>query len=233
MTRITSRFHRIARSGVFLACFVASLAAGAHAANWDPAAADYSGNKGKTLYVSKLGDNSDGSSWEKAFHTIQAALLAVPDDKGGHRVVIRPDTYDEANLYPTFAGAAGSYNLLVGDFDGSLGSGATGWVVIDSGCPKVIVRTDPNAPDRQSDVQDRRAGHRGQGRRAEERRLVGAVAVRTRLLRRDLGPLDLPPPLRHRLRGRHRLGHDLRARASSSPRWSRTASASAASPGPP
>ena len=45
------------------------------AASWDPAAADYSGHKGKTLYVSKLGDNSDGSSWQKAFHTIQAALL--------------------------------------------------------------------------------------------------------------------------------------------------------------
>ena len=35
---------------------------------------------GRTIYVSKLGDNSDGSSWAKAFHTIQAALQAVPDD---------------------------------------------------------------------------------------------------------------------------------------------------------
>ena len=26
-----------------------------------------------TLYVSKLGDNSDGSTWEKSFKTIQAA----------------------------------------------------------------------------------------------------------------------------------------------------------------
>jgi hypothetical protein len=32
----------------------------------------------KVIYVSKLGDNSDGSSWEKAFHTIQVALSAVP-----------------------------------------------------------------------------------------------------------------------------------------------------------
>ncbi len=30
-------------------------------------------------------------------------------------------------------GAVGAYNALIGDFDGSLGSGAKGWVVIDSG----------------------------------------------------------------------------------------------------
>ena len=28
---------------------------------------------GATLHVSKRGDNSDGSSWAKAFHTIQQA----------------------------------------------------------------------------------------------------------------------------------------------------------------
>ena len=38
----------------------------------------------RTLYVSKLGDNSDGLSWAKAFRTIQAALDAVPDDHGGN-----------------------------------------------------------------------------------------------------------------------------------------------------
>jgi hypothetical protein len=108
----------------------------------DPSAAGYAGRQGRTFYVSKAGDNSDGSSWQKAFHTIQAALLAVPDDKGGHRVVIRPDTYAEANLYPAYRGAAGAYNLLVGDRDGSLGSGAKGWVVIDSSCPGVAVRMD-------------------------------------------------------------------------------------------
>lgn len=100
---------------------------------------------GVTLHVSALGDNSDGSSWQKAFHTLQAALSAVPDDKGGHRVVVRPDTYAEANIEPAFKGAAGAYNTLIGDFDGSLGSGATGWVVIDSGAPEVIVRTNPNS----------------------------------------------------------------------------------------
>jgi len=88
------------------------------------------------LYVSKLGDDSDGSSWQKAFHTIQQALLAVPDDKGGHRVIVRPDTYVEANLYPAHKGAAGSYNELVGDSEGHLGSGTRGWVLIDSGDPK-------------------------------------------------------------------------------------------------
>ena len=91
---------------------------------------------GTTLYVSKLGDNSDGSSWVKAFTTIQAALLAVPNDKGGHRIIVRPDTYMEANLYPSQMGAAGAYNVLEGDTDGRLGSGATGNVVIDSGDPE-------------------------------------------------------------------------------------------------
>ena len=106
------------------------------AASWDPAAADYSGHKGKTLYVSKLGDNSDGTSWAKAFHTIQAALSAVPDDNGGHQVIIRPDHYVEANLAPAFRGAAGAYNALIGDFDGSLGSGAKGWVLLDCRDPE-------------------------------------------------------------------------------------------------
>lgn len=89
-----------------------------------------------TLYVSKLGDNSSGESWGSAFHQIQTALSAVPDEGGGHRVIVRPDTYVEANLAPAFKGAKGKYNALVGDHDGSLGSGATGWVVIDSGDPE-------------------------------------------------------------------------------------------------
>jgi hypothetical protein len=100
---------------------------------------------GVSLYVSKVGDNSDGSSWAKAFGTIQAALSAIPNDKGGHRVIVRPDTYAEANLFAAFKGAAGAYNELVGDRDGKLGSGATGWVVIDSGAPEVIVRTNTKA----------------------------------------------------------------------------------------
>jgi len=99
---------------------------------------------GATLYVSKLGDNADGLSWRTAFTTIQAALQAVPDANGGHRVIIRPDTYMEANLYPTFAGAPGAYNVIEGDYDGKYGSGRTGWAVIDSGVPDVVVRTDPH-----------------------------------------------------------------------------------------
>jgi hypothetical protein len=109
----------------------------------DPSIPGYSGHQGKIIYVSKIGDNSDGTSWEKAFHTIQAALLTVPDNQGGHKIIIRPDTYEEANLYPSYRGAEGSYNLLIGDSDGSLNSGASGWVVIDSGCPGVAVRPDP------------------------------------------------------------------------------------------
>ncbi len=109
-------------------------------------AAESSRPQGLTLYVSKLGDNSDGRSWRTAFRTIQAALDAVPDDRGGHRVIIRPDTYAEANLDSKHKGAAGAYNTIEGDWDGSLGSGTNGWVVIDSGAPRVVVRTNPKAP---------------------------------------------------------------------------------------
>jgi len=99
----------------------------------EPAAAQRAGT---TLYVSKLGDNSDGSSWAKAFRTIQAALDAIPDGGGGHCVIVRPDTYMEANLFPAARGAREAYNELIGDFDGALGSGRQGWVVIDSGDPE-------------------------------------------------------------------------------------------------
>jgi hypothetical protein len=116
-------------SATLVALIVALVGGGAPAAAAERSPGEQTGI---TLFVSKQGDNSDGSSWAKAFTTIQAALLAIPDDKGGHRIVIRPDTYQEANLYPAHQGAAGAYNELVGDFDGALGSGATGWVVVDS-----------------------------------------------------------------------------------------------------
>jgi len=87
------------------------------------------------LYVSKLGDDSDGRTWQTAFTTIQKALSAVPDANGDHRVIVRPDTYMEANLYPAHKGAKGKYNELLGDTDGSLGSGTSGWIVMDSGDP--------------------------------------------------------------------------------------------------
>ena len=99
------------------------------------AAAPDTGGAGMTIHVSKLGDNSDGSSWPTAFTTIQAALDAVPDAQGGHRIIIRPDTYMENNLYVSHKGAEGAYNEIIGDFDGSLGSGTTGWTVVDSGDP--------------------------------------------------------------------------------------------------
>lgn len=86
-----------------------------------------------TLYVSKLGNDSNGRSWATAFRTVQRALEAVPGPDGGHRIVVRPDVYMEANLFPAQKGAAGAYNEIVGDFDGALGSGARGWAVIDSG----------------------------------------------------------------------------------------------------
>jgi len=90
----------------------------------------------KNFFVSKLGNNSNGSSWKDAFVTIQAALDAIPDGSGGYRIIIRPDTYFEAMLFPANKGAKGAYNELIGDTDGKLGSGTTGWVVIDAGDPE-------------------------------------------------------------------------------------------------
>lgn len=102
----------------------------------DPSAPDYTSRKGMRIYVSKSGNDSDGSSWKKAYRTIQAALSAIPDDKGGHMIMIRPDTYVEANLSAAYKGAQGAYNLLVGDSDGRFGSGATGRIVIDASDPQ-------------------------------------------------------------------------------------------------
>ncbi len=113
-----------------------SVPSPARAASWDPTAPDYTGRRGVTLYVSKLGDNSDGRSWKTALHSIQAALDAIPDGEGGHQIIIRPDTYLEANLAPSHKGAAGAYNALICDFDGRLGSGVKGWGLVDSGDPQ-------------------------------------------------------------------------------------------------
>lgn len=102
----------------------------------DPSASGYSGRKGVKIYVSKSGNNSDGTSWTNAVHSIQAALSAIPDDKGGHTIIVRPDTYAEANLSVVYKGAKGSYNLIIGDTDGRLGSGTTGRIIIDAGDPQ-------------------------------------------------------------------------------------------------
>jgi hypothetical protein len=102
----------------------------------DPSARGYQGRKGTTLYVSKSGSNTDGTSWKKGYHSIQTALSAIPDSLGGHRIIVRPDTYVEANLSTAFKGAKGAYNLLIGDMDGRLGSGETGRIIIDSGDPQ-------------------------------------------------------------------------------------------------
>lgn len=91
------------------------------------------GRVGTTFYVSKLGDNTDGLTWATAFNEVQTALDSIPDGKGGHRIIVRPDTYMEANLLPAHPGAEGAYNELIGDFDGSLGSGTSGHVILDAG----------------------------------------------------------------------------------------------------
>lgn len=59
-------------------CFVAVALSVQVFAGDRTTASSESGHKGVILYVSKLGDNSDGSTWAKAFTTLQAALSAVP-----------------------------------------------------------------------------------------------------------------------------------------------------------
>ncbi|PQO44169.1 hypothetical protein [Blastopirellula marina] len=113
------------------------LTVSALAATPDPTQPGYNGRVGTKIYVSKLGDGSDGKSWATAFPTIQQGLSAAPDDDGGHCVIVRPDVYVEANLAPANKGAAGAYNTLICDYDGSLGSGATGWALIDAGDPQL------------------------------------------------------------------------------------------------
>ncbi len=84
-TRIAmpTRFLTTVKCSLFLA--LACLAAAtAHAA-------PENARQGATIYVSKLGDNSDGTSWNKAFHSLQQALHAIPDEQGGHRVIVRPE----------------------------------------------------------------------------------------------------------------------------------------------
>lgn len=115
-----------------MGCLLRTVQAGA---GYEAASSD-TPRAGTTIYVSKLGDGTDGTSWEKAYRTIQHGLNAVPDAAGGHRIVVRPDTYMEAMLYPAHPGAPGAYNVLEADFDGRLGSGATGYAVIDSSDPE-------------------------------------------------------------------------------------------------
>ena len=50
------------------------------------------------FYVSKLGNDTDGLSWGSAFHSIQKALLAIPDDNGGHRIIVRPDVVSDDKM---------------------------------------------------------------------------------------------------------------------------------------
>ena len=137
MNRCNSKSFTFNVLALFLLCLTGSFNLSASASvSVDPSSAQYGGRKGSVIYVSKLGNNSDGKSWKRAYQTIQAALSAIPDDKGGHTIIVRPDTYLEANLSTAFKGAKGAYNLLIGDSEGRLGSGATGRIIIDAGDPQ-------------------------------------------------------------------------------------------------
>ena len=89
--RIATAFRRAWMSGLGGLALLAAEATPAA----EPRAGDTGARKPVTLFVSKLGDQTDGRTWQKAFRTIQAAFDAVPDDHGGHQILVRPDTYVE------------------------------------------------------------------------------------------------------------------------------------------
>lgn len=51
---------------------------------------------------------------------MKRSFLSHHDSSPGHRIVVRPDTYVEANLLPVHRGAPVAYNEIVGDFDSRL-----------------------------------------------------------------------------------------------------------------
>ena len=82
------------RLPVLITCLLSAMLCQSKCAEISPAPA-------RTLFVSKLGDDSNGSV---PGHTPSARSKvrssALTDDHGGWRIVIRPDTYMEANLLP-------------------------------------------------------------------------------------------------------------------------------------
>jgi len=63
----------------------------------------------------------------QGLRTIQAALTAVPDDHGGHRILVAADTYMEAKPLSCASRCRRRLQRAVGDSAGRLGSGTSGW----------------------------------------------------------------------------------------------------------
>lgn len=101
---------------VFICLFLINLSAGG-SIRVNPLDQNYTCRKGITVYVSMYDNNTNGSSWKMGHQNIHAAFSAIPDDKDGRKVMIRPDTYEEANVFTANKGAKGAYNLIVGDTD--------------------------------------------------------------------------------------------------------------------
>ena len=191
------RFRRMmamyCRAWMCWLCGVALLVCGTTPAT-EVGADDSAPRQPSTLYVSKLGDNSDGSTWQKAFRTIQAALDAVPDDKAGIGSSCGPiPTSRPISPRPTKARPGPT----------------TPWSAISTAASARAPRL---GPDRL----------RRSGERVQELGLVGpdpgvrqALAARQQpgdLLQHHLGSLDAAQSLRGRRRWRLLLGPDRQER---------------------
>ena len=129
--------RRLVFSLSFLLTLSCCLSSTIHAAPFDPGAPDYSGRKGKTLLRIETGRQ----------HRRQQLAEGISHDPGGfvgragrprrssHHHPPRHLSWRPGSPRPTKA-PPGAYNLLIGDCDGSLGSGAVGRVVIDSSDPE-------------------------------------------------------------------------------------------------
>jgi len=81
------------------------------------------------IYVSRLGEQPTAELEDSFRGPFQPALDAIPDTRRAPGYILPTPT--RRQLDSKHKGAAGAYNMIEGDWDGSLDSGASGWVVID------------------------------------------------------------------------------------------------------
>lgn len=73
-----------------------------------------------TIYISPSGDNSDGTTWAKAYTSLAAASACATDALGGHRTIVAGNcvyTDDILGTSPLFAGTVGAHNHIIFDCD--------------------------------------------------------------------------------------------------------------------
>lgn len=61
----------------------------------------------ETFYVTELGSGKSTNTRATAFTAVQAAMDAIQDDAGGHRMIVRLNTYMKAILLSRYRNGAG------------------------------------------------------------------------------------------------------------------------------